>query len=304
MQPPYSSPSLAFLLANYYSGATLLTLLLDGHSQIASNGELFKSRGPLAEAPNCSCGAPLDRCEVYGPATAHMRSGSTYDPRYSRWIPQFSRLRALERILSTDHRPGRWKSFVAGVVPGARRRALQFVEAHERVAYEVLRLKGGTLYLDGCKDIRRTELFLSLPRHQSSPLVHLVRHPTSWIGSVVQKGGGPLDDLIGSWRQYIVNVERLAVAYSVPLLTVRYEDLCEDPREELCRISEHLGLDYDAGMLEAWEPEGHHVLGNVMRRTFDGIVRPAPDRSAVLSIQQRERVLVLCADLMHRLGYR
>ena len=34
-----SKPRSVFLLANYFSGATLLTILLSGHKDIVSNGE-------------------------------------------------------------------------------------------------------------------------------------------------------------------------------------------------------------------------------------------------------------------------
>ena len=42
-------------------------------------------------------------------------------------------------------------------------------------------------------------------------------------------------------------------------LTLRYEDLCSSPAEELRRISDFLGLEYDEAMLRHAENEHHFV---------------------------------------------
>lgn len=85
-------PRLVSLLANSYSGATLLTLLLDRHSRIVSNGEsMFVSdRDPTRW--DCTCGEDIDRCEFYRATARHMRlpDDAGWDKRLFVRVPAFS----------------------------------------------------------------------------------------------------------------------------------------------------------------------------------------------------------------------
>ena len=60
-----------FLLSSWYSGATMLTMLLDRHPAVVSNGEAFPYN-PRDRRHVCSCGKRLHECEFYRYAAAHM----------------------------------------------------------------------------------------------------------------------------------------------------------------------------------------------------------------------------------------
>src|SRR5579872_1271079 len=88
-----AQPKLVSLLANWYSGATLLTIFLNAHSKIVSNGESMFFDDDDSRRYVCSCGKYIDECEFYESTTASMRlpNGGGWDKRLFVQVPRFSR---------------------------------------------------------------------------------------------------------------------------------------------------------------------------------------------------------------------
>ena len=93
---------LAFLLANWYSGATLFNILLNNHTQVVSNGEGFPFLVTDTNQYTCSCGSGLGECEFYRFAGQHMlnEDQSGWDRSVFTQVPSYSRIALLDRCNS------------------------------------------------------------------------------------------------------------------------------------------------------------------------------------------------------------
>lgn len=298
---------LAFLLANWYSGATLLTLLLNKHPEIVSNGELFPGRvDGRVKTVTCSCGARVDTCAFYRKVASHMWKEGGYDPAVFRWVPELSENPYLQKALTTTRYIGPFKHRIRRSLPGIGSRTRQFLDAHEELIRKATQHLAGKWYLDGCKSLARAEMFLSESEYAQSPLILLVREPVSWCASWMSKrSAATVPDAIRTWTEYVRRSLKLAEAFpGSKLHVVRYEDLCDDPERELRHVFSFLDLDYDPRVLSVDASVEHHVLGNNMRLNFDGRVRAPRYRGDELTPSARTQILRSCGDLMDILGYR
>lgn len=293
---------MAFLLANWYSGATLLTLLLDRHPAIVSNGEGFYHRFRTGDTI-CSCGESVKSCPFYRHAAAGMWAATDYDARLFAVAPRIFEDGPLRRLLENTRFTGAWRRKIIRSVPSLRRAYDAFLHAHLQFMRRALALEHAELYLDGTKSIRRAEIFLSESGLQSSPLLLLVRHPYSWCASWLDKrDGADLDNAIHTWNEYVRRSFRLHERFhAAPFRVVRYEDLCQDPEDELAAIERWLGVPAGGSLRAAQHT--HHVLGNRMRFEFDGTVHSPTDRAGELSPAQRREIARRCARWMDAVGY-
>lgn len=92
--------------------------------------------------------------------------------------------------------------------------------------------------------------------------IHLVRHPAACVGSKVAFAKNarfaipawqkPADELLDDWMLHERRVLEMSDEHK-PILTIRYEDLCQDPNKEMGRLSEFLGV-------KPW-PDLRNVIG-------------------------------------------
>lgn len=292
----------AFLLSNWYSGATLLTLLLDQHPQIVSNGEGFYHPYRTGDTM-CSCGLSVRSCRFYREAAAGMWLGSDYDSRLFAVTPSLFAHEPLRAVFGTTRFSGRWRRRLARSVPRLRGEYQRYVQAHVAFMRRAIALSGAQIYLDGTKSLRRAEVFLSEEEFRRSPVLLLVRHPFSWCASWMDKRRSEgLDNAIHTWNEYIRRTFRLRRRFrDAPFRVVLYEQLCADPGSELAEIERWLGVSAE-GVLKRDLYTGH-ILGNDMRFRFDGTVRAAADRSGELSGDERAQILKRCEKWMMAVGY-
>jgi hypothetical protein len=233
-----------------------------------------------------------------------LRDGR-FDPTLFRWMPLFAKDPFLQRLLCTTRHLGPRKVRFRNRIPGVRARTRRFLDAHIELMRNAIELLSGKLYLDGCKSIARAELFLAQPQYAECRLVLLVREPSSWCASWIDKRPETsVPNAISSWTEYVRRALALAEAFPrAKLLIVHYEDLCSEPEPQLRRILRFLDLEFDAGLLSADVCVEHHVLGHRMRLSFDGRVRTARYRGDELSASSRELIATSCRDLMGLVGY-
>jgi hypothetical protein len=122
--------SLALRTEQYFSGATLLTMLLQRHSEIVTNRETYPGIGQI-KTTTCSCGDSIELCAFYTFAASRMRSPEGFDPDLFSWVPRFSFNATLNRLLGSTRVPGLWKSKAARLVPGITDRISRIVEAQK-----------------------------------------------------------------------------------------------------------------------------------------------------------------------------
>ena len=268
-----AKPKLASLLANWYSGATLLTIFLNAHSEIVSNGESMFFDDDDSRRYDCSCGKYIDECEFYESTTASMRLPTGgWDKRLFVQVPRFSRKPVLSSLLHSPRFESRLRHELINVVPAYRNIRDRLLEAQLQFFADARKFAGASIYLDGTKSIRRAQLFARDDRCDMR-IVHLVRDGRGFCASYV-RNTRPVPswtDAAKVWLSYIAQVDRFSRAFpSIPVLVVRYEDLCRSTVEVMRAACAFLDIAYEEPAVDMMK--GTHILGNRMRRTFSGAI--------------------------------
>ncbi|WP_405223838.1 sulfotransferase family protein [Lentisalinibacter sediminis] len=240
-----------------------------------------------------------------------MRIGTDYDPALFRVLPTFLQegTSVRTRFLYWPLRNGRLASPVRARIidslPVLRRKYEEFVNAHFLFMRQALEITQATVYLDATKSMRRAEMLLSADRSMRRPVILLVRNPLSWCASWLRKRKrANVSGAARAWRAYAQRAFTLCERFpEAQLHIVRYEDLCNDPEATLRRLEEHLGIPHCRVPDSSNDGAAHHVLGNVMRFEFDGIVRAPSDKSDELSSEQRQAIIAGSGACASRLGY-
>lgn len=295
---------LVSLFANWYSGATLLTIFLNAHSRIVSNGESMFFDDRDTRRYDCSCGKYIDECEFYESTTGPMRlPDGRWDKRLFVQVPRFSRKPVLGSLLHSPRFESRLRHGLINVVPAYRDTRDRFLEAQLQFFANARQYSGASVYLDGTKSIRRAQLFARDDRSEMRA-VHLVRDGRGFCASYV-KNKRPIPswtDAAAAWVSYIAQVEQFSRAFpSIPVLVVRYEDLCRATAEVISTVCRFLDIAYEEPGLEMMK--GAHILGNRMRRTFSGTIVEDTSWKEKLDDSTQAELTSLMKPQLRRFGY-
>ena len=275
-----SAGPLNFMLANWYSGATLLALIIARHSQIECNGETLPFGPRDSRRYDCTCGNYLDTCDFFRFAAAHMWSESKNDWNRAAFcqVPDLSGQATVNRLLRSGRSFATGLRSLARLAPSIRHREQEFVRAHLTFFERAAAFSGRSQYLDGTKSVRRTQLFLENTDREIR-VVHLVRDGRAFANSYRKNRHmdlSALPEAAERWNSYIAEVDRLGRQDArVKVLTVRYEDLCRGPEGFMHELLGFLEVPFEP-LLEQTRTD-LHVLGNRMRRSFGNEIRE--DRS-------------------------
>jgi hypothetical protein len=269
--------ALAATLASPYSGSTLFAILLAHHSHLSSDGETF----PLG--PNkfvcCSCGQAQIDCPYYRQAATHLLGpdGRNWDPALFAPSPWYSRFPFVDKALGRQ-----WSNdglrlaqeCLRAMIPAWRRKDQAFLAAHVRFMENSLRLRGARVYVDGTKSVRRASLFARSARIRLK-VIHLIRDGRGFCFSYLKNEELPRSQLAVAARAWLKNIDAVDRFHArwphIPVLEVRYEDLCRDLPEILRRVCQFLDVPYEP-VPEGASARTCHVLGNRMRLNFSGQV--------------------------------
>ncbi len=302
------SPSgLAFLLSNWYSGATLFSLLLTNHPRVTCNAETFPHNFDDLELYTCSCGQSFPTCGFYRTTCTHMLSGDgyTWDPRLLAILPTFSGIPIVDKWLKSFNHLHRLRDAFIANVPSIRKRVDEFVRVHSAFYDSCRDLDGSHIYVDGTKSLRRAELFAQDPSNPPK-LVFLVRDARGYCNSYLKNRRLPVSQLscaANSWLDHIRMVDGLLHRHTdAPCLTVRYEDLCRNLEDTMNSVFGFLGV-ASLGAFRFRHGLPHHVLGNRMRKGFDGKIQE--DLSWKTRFSAEEVVLIegITQKGLERFGY-
>lgn len=299
-------PKLVSLLANWCSGATLFTILLDAHSQIVSNGESLPFSEDDEDRYDCSCGKYIDECEFYSAAAGHMRlpDSSEWDRSLFAQVPKLSKIPVFRSFLQAWMFEGNLRNRIIDAVPSYRETMKRFLDAQLRFFENARRLAGATIYLDGTKSTRRAQLFARDGRSEMK-VIHMIRDGRGFSRSYLRGWGHETRNVATPahlWLHYIREVDKFAKAYpSVPLLTVRYEDLCRSTAETMKSVYRFLEVPYEE--VDRENLHTTHLLGNTMRRRFDGNIREDTSWKTELDGRTQRRITSIMESGLSRYGY-
>lgn len=305
-----SKPKVTSLLSNWFSGATLLTILLSNHSDIVSNGEAMYFDEKDSNRYDCSCGKYIEECEFYEAAAKHMRvtNGTGWDRQVFVQAPSFSQNTILRHFLRSSRYESVLRDRVIGLVGAYRTVRNRFLDAQLRFVDNAMRISGASMYLDGTKSIRRAQLLARSDRCEMKVL-HMVRDGRGFSLSYVnamtaarQTENASVTSAAKAWTRYIAWVDEFSRDFpAIPVLTVRYEDLCRSTAETIRSICAFLELPYEDVTMGTMK--GIHILGNSMRRKFNGeIVEDTAWRYAFDQRTQSVMTLMMRREL-ERFGY-
>lgn len=305
---PEQSGMYLYIMSRPHSGSTILDILLGNADDVESVGQLISDIGKLGNL--CACGAEIGDCPF--------------------WTAVRERLASLDidwnEAAISSMRQGHVRNFLRTWAAGPRaadcRRLAVITEALETA---ILAQNAKKVLLDSSKEPTRG-LFL-LKYVPSARIIRLVRNPLGSVASHywrIEKQGrfhflrreyrrpalAPLFLILaaGSWMVGNLLAEIAVRAAPDRVIRIRYEDLRDDPRRELSRLGEALGIDVRRSikMLEGGQrfSAGHNIGGNAIR--LDQQLRFDPQREA-----QRQRLprwlelvtLGLCWPLMLAYGY-
>ncbi len=262
VQGRYSAPlrpeKWVFVIGCYDSGTTLLGSILASHPQAAgfdAEGVAYTDGLPWPE--NSGWTRMWIKCE----REMRIAEGASAARRAER----------IKRQWGACARERRPEVFVEKSVANVCR--IGFLEKHFRPAYFVHIVRNGFAVAEG---IRRKAV------------------PSKWGGPTRYPDGYPIDLCARQWARSEEVVEE-ARNGTERLLTITYEDLCEDPAKVLSRITEFLGV----------RPFSAEVSGKEW--TVQGATSAIKNRNASsferLDDADREEIVRVAGDMLERRGY-
>lgn len=268
-QPPFEW----LYIAGYgRSGSTLLDTLLGAVETSFSAGELTHLYDDLTSGRACACGERLDICPVW----ANILESVSSDVPDLTWQQASTITRQTEAL-------------------GRRHAKPALMADYQRLWLSTMRAirnqTGAALVVDSSKSqafaARRLDLLRTLDLSEFG-VIHLTRDPRA-VGWSVRSGGNAI---AARRRLKWLSVARTVATWTVanlvanhgsrrgPSLHVRYEDLVANPRDELSRIGEFLGVSVEDVAAQVADGRaidaGHGVHGNRVRTR--GPIRLRPDR--------------------------
>lgn len=290
-----SAPSLIYIAGAKFSGSTLLDLMLDQHSRLESAGEVISLDRWIENRWLCSCSVPIQECD------------------YWRRIVGSDRIVSGEPILGQlTLARRRWLRFF----PPSRRSARQYGERNRLLLEAIQTATNRDIVVDSSKSLPRLKL-LYRSGLINLGVIHLVRDGRGQFYSQIRKRPPPADRsrrlprrsklrmLLNWWL--INHLIRRAIhrMRGVPSITVRYEDLARQPEQELRRICERFGLEFESAMSRPSTVDIHNISGNQWRFERKEQVPIRVDEKWRRKLTRIDRILywIVAARLNRALGY-
>lgn len=260
-----------YILSPSFSGSTLLTFMLATHPEIATVGELKASAIGDVESYRCSCGALLKQCDFWRKVKTGMKNnGAKFDfsdigTHFSTGPTSFRRLIRLGTINGILRQSS---SLLLRSLPFCRTRLDRIIDQNRILIDLIGSIQCGRLFLDGSKDPERLNQLL-LSEKWKVRVVHLLRDGRGVANSYQNHNRVNMRTAASEWVRTDRACARVASWMSPrDVLTVKYEDVCQEPQVTLARIFSFAGLmqSDSTGDSPAARP---HILGNAMRLNGD-----------------------------------
>lgn len=246
MSQPYKTApyKIAYVASLTHSGSTLLDLLVSGHSQVTSVGEVFqladyaharRAKNERTRFGNeCTCGAEtIWRCDFWPRVDEAVREASGRG------------LRDLD---------------VEAEDPAA------FRTDNKLLFDAVAKVTGARVIVDSSKLQKRLRMLIEAGFAPVAP-IHLMRDPRGQVYSVIRRTKQTV--LRPSLRYALETARTFALLRERDHIDVSYENLVADPRRVIERVMGRLGLPFEPAQLDWTTPGRHNLSGNAMRRSSD-----------------------------------
>ena len=286
-----TNPCLVYIAGSGHSGSTLLDMMLGGHQQISSLGEvhrLYVNAQNTSGIHRCTCSKTVYECSFWSRVAEGLQDRlGVRDPeiflRLPTTDPAYARLKQDGEYLEQAVKPRAYYPSLsrAAMVLGSRTvwqllarfsndvRLNRVAVLNSLILFEVVRHVWGTpIIIDSTKNPARMK-GLYLAAKEPVIIFNLIRDGRAVCHSRMIRQGLPMEQCALLWRAE--HRKRRLTQMSMPrhiLHTLHYERLCRSPQEELQRVCQVLRLDYQPAMLQ-FRDRSHNLGGNPMRFRTD-----------------------------------
>ncbi|EAU75531.1 sulfotransferase [Synechococcus sp. RS9916] len=227
-------PRVLYITSRGHSGSTLLSLLVSGHSQVVSAGELKMLSNPDPQRRLCSCHRQVpSQCPFW----------SVVEQRVKEQVGC-----SLDQLLLVDEGDD-----------------ATFRRHNEALFSAIAQVSGSALIVDSSKSLPRLSRLLSVEAQGAAfefHPVHLHRGPFGSMNSARKRGDALRQAAYNYTRLFFLTRERLR---GVRALRVYYENLAADPRAEMRRVMAWLNLPLEEGQFQWRDGVRRDIHGNDMR---------------------------------------
>jgi len=298
---------LIYVMGRGHSGSTLLDSVLSADPDVEGVGEIVAAMGRYDKS--CSCGESIGDCPFWVAVRAEAERVSD-----SSWAD----------LVAVNQRQARVQRFPATLAASARssavRRQWELLVAPLQAVRSVA---GVPVVVDSSKEATRALFFSRFV--PGVVIVHLVRDPSDVVASDLHRirngtfrfqrrqiptGGHELPFLILSAVGWLVTnglCELVARRGSAPVVSVRYEELCDDPVAVIHAVAAAAGRSFDVGpkRVAAGGPLsfGHKIGGNAIRLDGPVTVARASSHKRAITGRQMRIVRLITKPLRGRYGY-
>ena len=296
-----------YLLTCEHSGSTLLAFILASHPQIASVGELAGNI-PADRSYKCSCGVSMQECLFWRRVIAKMSERGfpvevgQFDlnilPNTQTLLMDFFlhyfphiKIEKVKLLFLKSFFPSIWENISYKI-----QKNMAFAEV-------ICDIKNASIFFDSSKDIYRLRFLKELTDYPIK-VIHLVRNGKAVVKSLMKREKYSPDKAVKTWVWMNKMIERIKKLYfkDEDWLFIRYEDLCYNLDDCLNRVAYFLGISNTFNLLP-FVKSHFHIVGNTMRHTFNGIIRPPLNQKVNLPYDVEKLFNSLALDFYKKYGY-
>jgi len=300
-----------------HSGSTLLDLLLGSHSLIESLGEISHLPKNITLNTQCSCGETVQSCPMwkailsdlgeqlhtnlfqnpYALNTGYPEATTVVDRNKQTKVYLVIR-KFVHGLIYLDHRFG--FNMFSGFT-----RVFKESLNHRFMMYDAVRKYTHTdIVVDSSKTyLEAISLYRQCP--ENVRLIILSRDGRGVMYSNMKRQLGRKNGLVG-WMHYYSRVLPLISRHVAKehTLTVHYEDLANHTENELARICDFIGVDYESAMQNFTSHEHHITNGNDMRFSESSEIRLDTSWQTNLTKDDLDYFEREAGELSRSLGYK
>ncbi|HED16892.1 MAG TPA: hypothetical protein ENI64_08805 [Gammaproteobacteria bacterium] len=296
---------LIYIMSPSYSGSTLLTYLLATHPEISTIGELKATSMGDIDSYSCSCGSLLKECQFWSHLQESMQEQNAPLDFHQFGTNFKSESKLCNKLLHSSVR-GRLFEFsrksAFSLMSDCMKKRSDILDKIEKMIAAVCELQGGRVFLDGSKDPVRLQ-FLNQSGLWNVKVINLIRDGRGVTNSFMRHYEVGMNIAAKEWLHSINEIRKMET-YLLPeqLMSVVYEDLCQEPDAVLTDIFEFIGIDKSLVNTD-FRNTSHHILGNSMRLGSTSEIRLDEKWKQSLGMEALDVFASIAGDSNKQLGY-
>lgn len=293
---------IVFVLCPAFHGATLLSLLLNNHSQILAFGDTNPVR---AYDQVCTCGEKISTCAFWNSLIRENKMANNHGQSYIfPSLPEIVRNERLNKALNTFFAlvanafsaPWIWK-LIGRSAENFRQSYSDFLKAcRDWVPHAI--------FIDGEKNLLKYIVVKSMG-FPVAGVIHVLRDPRGYARSYAQDVAPRPYRWIGrDWRRQHRLIRIFSRLFSgKKRISVKYETLATQPEETMRQIFDFLNLELEQVICKPRFPNKHHMVGNIMLSNFNGTISDKMTWKEELSMDAQKDVLSAAGSISGNAGY-